>query len=45
MHMQFLESLDERNIRNGTAEMIKKAALFDSKYFDDLCKYDLVELI
>ena len=45
IHYDFLRSLDSRNINNGVAEMIKKAALFDAKYFDELSEADLPFLV
>jgi 3-dehydroquinate synthetase len=45
IHTGFLKTLDQRNINNGLAEMIKKAALFDKDYLEQLKNADIKNLL
>jgi 3-dehydroquinate synthetase len=45
VYVGFLKTLDQRNINNGVAEMIKKAALFDREYFNQLKDADIKLLL
>ena len=43
--MNFLDTLDQRNVTNGLAEMIKMALIFDKEYFFELEKINMIDLI
>ena len=45
MNVNFLKTLDNRNINNGVAEMIKAALLFDKEYFNQLSETNFVQLV